>query len=258
MFTATLPAMSRTSAHSSSAPLSLREAFALLGLKGPTDPETMAAAFRTAVKAARPDLPNGDEARFRRVIEAYQLVRALGPQRPALPPPPPVPPAEPPPPIIRLTPMEALSGACKTVRAPGAGTLRVMIPPGLRTGEQVRLRRAGAGRTDLCLPVLIGEADGLWAVGDDLYMTAPVDPRVLRDGGRIEIDTHAGPQSGWVVAGMAQPVRLRLRDLGLPARGGRPQGHLFVTLRAEEVCPSPAKDLLHRFETVWTAGRLAA
>ena len=251
MLPATLPAMSRTSALPASAPLSPHEAFALLGLEGPADPETTAGAFRTAIKAARPDLPDGDEARFRQVIEAYQLVRALA-QRPALSPPPPVRPAEPPPPIIRLTPMEALGGACKTVRAPGAGTLRVMVPPGLRTGELVRLRRAGPGRTDLCLPVLIGEADGMWAVGDDLYMTAPVDPRVLRDGGRIEIDTHAGPQSGWVVAGMARPVRLRLRDLGLPARGSRRQGHLFVTLRAEEVCPSPAKDLLHRFETVWT------
>ena len=74
---------------------------------------------------------------------------------------------------------------------------------------------------------------------------------ILRDGGRVEIETHAGPRSAWVTAGMAQPVRLRLRDLGLPARGPRRQGHLFVTLRAEEACPSPARDLLHRFETVW-------
>lgn len=251
--------MRQSPASTSCPPLTLREAFALLGLRGPADPETVASAFRTAVKAARPDLPDGDEARFRRVIEAYQMVRTLGPLQPTLlAPPPPLRPAEPPPPILRLTPMEALGGACKTVKTPGAGRLRVMVPPGLRTGEHVRLRRAGPGRSDICLPVLIGEADGLSAVGDDLYMTAPADPRVLRDGGRIEIETHAGTQSAWVVAGMVQPVRLRLRDLGLPARGGRRQGHLFVTLRAEEVCPSPAKDLLHRFETVWTAGRLAA
>lgn len=230
--------------------LTPREAFALLGLKGPSDPAATAAAFRAAVKAARPDLPDGDELRFRQVIEAYRIIQAIGPMRPVLTArPEAAPPA--PAPVVTLTPMEALSGACKTVRLSGGSTLRVMVPPGLRTGEHVRLRRAGPGRADLCLPVLIREADGLAVVGDDLYMTAPVDPRVLRDGGRVEIDTPAGPRSAWVVAEMAQPVRLRLRDLGLPARGSRRQGHLFVTLRAEEVCPSPAKDLLHRFETVW-------
>ena len=48
---------------------------------------------------------------------------------------------------------------------------------------------------------------------------------------RLEIETHAGPRSAWLVAGH-QPLRLRLKGLGLPARGSRPQGHLFVTLEA--------------------------
>ncbi len=230
--------------------LTPREAFALLGLKGPCEPAAAAAAFRAAVKAARPDLPDGDETRFRQVIEAYRLIQTIPAPRPALTARPEAP-APPPPPAITLSPMEALGGACKTVRLADGTSLRVMVPPSLRTGEHVRLRRAGPGRADLCLPVLIREADGLSVVGDDLYMTAPVEPRVLRDGGRVEIETHAGPRSAWVTAGMAQPVRLRLRDLGLPARGPRRQGHLFVTLRAEEACPSPARDLLHRFETVW-------
>ena len=53
-------------------------------------------------------------------------------------------------------------------------------------------------------------------------------------------------------------LRLRLKNLGLPARGPHPQGHLFVTLRPSEDAPSAAEDLLLRFSRVWTPDRLAA
>ncbi|HRJ65453.1 MAG TPA: J domain-containing protein, partial [Brevundimonas sp.] len=80
---------------------------------------------------------------------------------------------------------------------------------------------------------------------------------LLADGGRLEVETHAGPRSAWLVAGQ-QPLRLRLKGLGLPARGARPQGHLFVTLEPSEDAPSAAEDLLIRFTRVWTPDRLAA
>ena len=57
---------------------------------------------------------------------------------------------------------------------------------------------------------------------------------------------------------MAAPVRVRLKDLGLPARGSRPAGHLFVTLEPSSDVPSAAEDLLVRFTRVWTQERLAA
>jgi len=88
-------------------------------------------------------------------------------------------------------------------------------------------------------------------------MDWPVTRRLVDDGGRIEIDTHAGPRSAWIVAGQ-EPLRLRLRGLGLPARGSRPQGHLFVTLIPSEDAPSAAEDLLVRFTRVWTPDRMAA
>ena len=94
--------------------------------------------------------------------------------------------------------------------------------------------------------------------GDDLFMTCPVDPRLLVDGGRAEIDTHAGPRHAWVVGGMTGPVRLCLKGLGLPARGVRPAGRLFVTLEPMAGAPSAAEHLLARFSSVWTSERLAA
>ena len=228
------------------------EALALLGLSGPVDGDALTAAFRIAIKAARPDAPGGSEAQFRRTIAAWRLVQrqtaplALAPPRtrPAAPP------------VVAISPLVALNGGLAEVRSHGR-QLRVRVPAGLRTGEHLRLKGAGEDGSDLYLPVLVRGAEGLSAVGDDLHMTWPVSPRLLADGGRLEIETHAGPRSAWLVAGH-QPLRLRLRGLGLPARGARRPGHLFVTLEPSQDAPSAAEDLLLRFTRVWTPDRLAA
>ena len=231
---------------------STREAYALLGLTGPVDGAALTAAFRIAIKAARPEAAGGSDARFRKTIAAWRLIQQqtapLALEAPARRP------ASLP--VVAIGPLEALNGGLAEVRI-GARLLRVRVPAGLRTGEHLRLRAAGDDGSDLYLPVLVRSADGLSAVGDDLYMTCPVSHRVLADGGRLEIGTHAGPRSAWLVAGH-QPLRLRLKGLGLPARGARPQGHLFVTLEPSEDAPSAAEDLLIRFTRVWTPDRLAA
>ena len=233
---------------------SLNEAFAVLGLHGPAEQAAVTRAFRLAVKSARPEQPGGDADRFRRVIAAYRLIQSVGPARPALAAPVQRPVALP---VVGLTPLQALAGA-RTMLRLGDRQLRVHAPAGMRTGEHLRLRAAATDGSDLYLPVLIRAADGLAAMGDDLYMSWSVPERLLADGGRVEIETHAGVRGAWVTPGLTDPVRLRLRGLGLPARGGRPEGHLFVSLKPSEDAPSAAEDLLARFTRVWTPDRLAA
>lgn len=233
---------------------SLNEAFAVLGLRGPTDQADVARAFRLAVKDARPDLPHGDAERFRRVIAAYRLIQSRGGGHPALAAPAARPVALP---VVGLTPLQAIHGGETTVRL-GRRSLRVHAPAGLRTGEHLRLKNGADDGSDLYLPVLIRPADGLAVLGDDLHMRWGASPRTMTDGGRIEIETHAGSRSAWLTPGLQSPVRLRLRDLGLPARGAHRPGHLFVTLFASEDAPSAAEDLLARFTRVWTPDRLAA
>jgi len=160
-------------------------------------------------------------------------------------------------PVATLTPLEAATGATKNVIY-RRRKLQVRIPAGLRSGEHLRLRDAGQDGADLYLPVLIRAAGGLSVLGADLFMTAPVSERVLQDGGRVEIETHAGSRTAWVVAGLQSPVRLCLKGLGLPARGARPAGRLFVTLTPAADAPSAAEDLLARFTRVWTPERRAA
>ena len=231
---------------------SLTQAYAVLGLHGPAEPADLTRAFRVAVKDARPDMTGGDAERFRRIIAAYRLIQAQG-QRPAALAAPVQRPAVLP--VVAISPLQAVAGCETTVSLPDR-TLRVRVPAGMRTGEHLRLKSVEA--PSLHLQVLIRPEDGLTALGDDLYMTWPVPPRLLGDGGRVEIETYAGMRAGWIAPGLTDPVRLRLRDLGLPARGSRPQGHLFVSLTPSEDAPSAAEDLLARFARVWTPDRLAA
>ncbi|MBJ7510385.1 DnaJ C-terminal domain-containing protein [Brevundimonas sp.] len=231
----------------------VRDALSTLGLQDAADAESLKAAFRAAVKAARPDQPGGDADRFRRVIAAYRLVQAYRPgdaaprtpDRPAAPP------------VLSLSPLQAVAGAKIDLRL-GARTIRVAAPPGLRTGETLRLRGGAADRADLLLAVLIRPQDGLSVLGDDLFMSWPTPQRLLQEGGRVEIDTHAGTRSAWITPDRAAPVRIRLKNLGLPARGSRSAGHLFVTLTPSSDTRSPAEDLLAQFTRAWTPERLAA
>ena len=240
--------------------LTLENARSLLGLTGPVGAEGLTAAFRAAVKAARPDAPGGDAETFRRVIAAYRLLQAqtlalpapVGHARPK-----PFTPPPPPAPLLVLTPMQAISGGCVRMVV-GARTLLVHAPPGVRTGDKIRLKGGGPNGADALLPVLIRPADGLSVLGGDLFMTWAVPQRMMDDGGRIEIMTHAGLRSSWLVPDMVEPVRLRLKGLGLPARGQRPAGDLFVKLEASADLPSAAEDLLLRFTRVWTPERIAA
>ncbi len=233
---------------------SLNEAFAVLGLHGPAEQAALARAFRLAVKAARPDLPGGDAERFRRVIAAYRLIQARGLRPVALAAPIEQPAALP---VVGLTPRQALQGGWTSVQL-GDRRVRVRAPAGMRTGEHLRLKGAGAEGADLYLPVLIRSDAGLSAMGDDLFMDLSVPPRLLNDGGRLEIETHAGLRTAWVAPGMQGSIRLRLKGLGLPARGVRPQGHLFVALQPVSNAPSAAEEMLARFTRAWTPDRLAA
>lgn len=232
----------------------VREALATLGLQSATDAEALKAAFRAAVKGARPDQPGGDAERFRRVIAAYRLIQAHASAPPSLAPPDQTPA---PAPVLVLSPMQAIAGARIELKL-DERTLRVAAPAGLRTGEHLRLKGGGVDGADLYLAVLIRPEDGISVLGDDLFMSWPTPARLLQEGGRVEIETHAGLRSAWITPEMASPARVRFKGLGLPPRGAHAQGHLFVTLTPSSEAPSPAEDLLVRFTRAWAPERLAA
>lgn len=232
--------------------ITLEAARLRLGLSAEADPAACRAAFRGALKAARPDLHGGDETAYREIIAAWAVLKAEAGHAPSPALSAPRPHSDP---VVTLTPRVALTGGDAWVHDAGR-RLRVRVPAGVRQGDRIRLRPLDGGEV-VVLTALIRPADGLSVLGDDVYMAALCPRRLIDDGGRLELATWAGPRSLWITRG--QPtLRFRLKGLGLPARDSRPAGHLFVSLAPSDTLASEAENRLAAFTRVWTPDRLAA
>lgn len=236
----------------SARPLTVSEAYRILDLTGPVSPAELSAAFRRVAKAVHPDQPNGDVVLFRYVVDAYHLLQKQsgqrllleGPQASALR-------VVRPDPEIVISPIQALKGGITSLYVDDR-LYRVRLAPGLRHGDQLRLKDL------MTVPVKIRPRDGLSVFGSDLFYQTRIEAHLVRDGGRVEFDTPVGPQSAWLVPDMTSPVRLRFEGLGLPARGSRPVGDLFVSLEAKPESLTETQDRHHRFTQLWTTQAAAA
>jgi curved DNA-binding protein len=213
----------------------------LLGVAVGEGPEGLKRAFRAAVKAAHPDRPGGDAEQLRRVIEAYEWLKAAAPPPSA---------ARPDPtPILEISPVEALCGGRHLTATADGRRIYVGLPPGLRAGDQVRV--AGQIR----VVAIAGEA-GAAVIGDHLCLSVEVGPRLLSLGGTVLVETPVGPRSVRITRQDAIRGLVRVVGKGLPPRAGRPRGDLLLRLRpaapgAAEA--SESEDKLRRFTADWAA-----
>jgi curved DNA-binding protein len=223
--------------------LTVERARALLGLAPDAAARDVIGAFRAAVKQTHPDLTGGDAGRFREILDAYRLLQA----QPRLPPAIPAAHDELPEAHVEIDPKTAIfGGEADAVLADGA-RLRIRVPAGARHGERLS---AGPGK----VAVRIGAGADLQVRGSDIWVTAEVAAFLLQDGGRAMLRTPLGPKVLWISGKIAQRRLARLEGEGLPARGGHPQGSLFIRLTPDTGVPeSPARAKLREFAAAWAA-----
>jgi len=227
-------------------PMTLRMAREVLGVSSLCTPDEVRAAFRDAAKRAHPD-NGGDPAAFCQVVAAYRRLqdpyeegfgRPLAPAAASG-----VSEA-----VLEISPGAALGGGQVPYAAPNGRTLRITLPPGLRSGD--RVRAAGA-----VLRVYVRVDAGVLVRGDDVWVTAHVPPARLKSGGRISVETPLGPRSVWIDRRAAERGLVRIEGEGLPARGRHPAGSLYVRLAPlpGAGAESAAMTLLRRFAAAWAA-----
>jgi len=226
--------------------ISLKAAREVLGVGPFFSAGELRRAFREAAKRAHPDRAGGGGERFRQVVEAYHRLQAAqaAPDR-IIQPPAPRPPA---PTELRIDPLIALrGGAVDHVLADGR-RVRVKLPPGLRSGDTVRV-----GGSELA--VVLGGTPEMLVRGDDLWISASVAPRLLAEGGRVAVETPLGRRVVWLTKKAGERKLVRLQGQGLPARGKHRQGHLFLRLAPTKPgqTDSAARTLLRRFAAAWAA-----
>jgi molecular chaperone DnaJ len=135
-------------------------------------------------------------------------------------------------------------------------TLSVNVPPGVDTGDRIRLGgegepgRMGATAGDLYVDVRVKAHPIFQRDGADLHCEIPISFVMAALGGSVDVPTLKGPVSLKVPAGSQSGRVFRLRGKGVkPVRGG-PTGDLYcrVVVETPVELTSEQKELLRQFD----------
>lgn len=132
---------------------------------------------------------------------------------------------------IAEQPCEVCGGDGREVRT---RTWDVDIPPGIESGQRIRIRGAGhagdpgASPGDLYVEVIVVPDERFERHGEHLLSRVEVTPTRAMLGGTIEVETLEGPRELELPAGAQPGQRLVLSGLGLPSLNGRRRGDHYV------------------------------
>jgi len=147
---------------------------------------------------------------------------------------------------------EAARGGSRRVMLPNGEQIDVKIPPGLKDGQQIRLKgRGGAGRKggpagDVMIQVQVAPHPFFTRDGNDLHMELPITLQEAVLGGKVPVPTLTGTVSLSVPPGSNTGATLRLKGKGIPA--AQP-GDLYVQLTV--TLPDKPDDALKTFAEGW-------
>ena len=132
--------------------------------------------------------------------------------------------------------LEAAQGGTRRVVLADGRQLEVRIPPGVKDGQQIRLRGQGAPGErggppgDALISVAIAPHPYLEREGRDLRMDLPVTLKEALTGAKVPVPTLTGPVTLTVPPHSNSGRVLRLKAKGLPGTGGEAAGDLYVRL----------------------------
>ena len=115
--------------------------------------------------------------------------------------------------------------------------LTVRIPPGIATGQRLRLGGEGeAGPSggpsgDLYVVIHVQDHPFFQRDGNDLFCEIPLNYPTLAVGGEIRIPTLEGEEAFTVPEGTQSGTTFSLRGRGMPDVTGRGRGNLMVTVK---------------------------
>jgi molecular chaperone DnaJ len=137
---------------------------------------------------------------------------------------------------------KVISKPCATCR--GQGTieqmrkLTVKIPPGIATGQRLRLTGEGEAGSlggppgDLYVVIFVREHEFFQRDGNDLHCTVPLAFTTLALGGDIKVPGLDGDETVKIPESTQTGTTFKLRGKGMPDVSGRGHGDLLVTVQA--------------------------
>jgi DnaJ-class molecular chaperone len=131
---------------------------------------------------------------------------------------------------------DAVNGAEKHVRLPTGKELKVKIPAGITSGQQIRLKGQGQEIKglrpgDALITVTIAPHPVFKVDGNDLRVEVSVTLYEAVLGAKVRVPTLSGAVELSIPKNTSSGRTFRLKGKGLPAKGKDPAGDLFVTVR---------------------------
>ncbi len=136
---------------------------------------------------------------------------------------------------LELGVAEAFSGGTREIQFTDTRTgerrgLSVQVPPGVRTGQRIRLAGQGTGGSDLYLVVRIEKDARFRLEGDDVHTTLRVTPPEAVLGATVTLATLDGRVKVKVPPGSSTGRQIRLRERGYPSKSGA-RGDLYAEIQ---------------------------
>jgi DnaJ-class molecular chaperone len=144
--------------------------------------------------------------------------------------------------------LDAVTGADRRLTLPDGRILDVKIPPGVISGQVLRLRGQGGpghngGPTgDALLEIAVRPHAYFKRDGQNVRIELPVSLTEAVLGGMVEIPTPSGPVRMRIPAGSDSGTELRLRGKGVAKSEKHAAGDLYAKLRVEVGQSDPALD----------------
>ncbi|PSB28411.1 molecular chaperone DnaJ [Chlorogloea sp. CCALA 695] len=121
-----------------------------------------------------------------------------------------------------IVPLEkAYEGGAERIRLEDGRSLEVNMPPGMFTGQTIRLKEQGVGGGDLFLKITVSPHDYFFLEGNDIAVKLPITPSEAVLGNPVEVLTLDGLVQMNLPAGVKPGQRLRLANKGYIDDQGR-------------------------------------
>jgi curved DNA-binding protein len=116
---------------------------------------------------------------------------------------------------------KAYQGGLERIRLEDGRSLEVNMPPGMVTGQTIRLRNQGINGGDLYLKITVEPHPIFKIEGADVHCQIPITPSEAVLGGQVEAPTLDGLVKMTIPPGVRSGQRLRLAGKGYPTDKGK-------------------------------------
>ena len=154
--------------------------------------------------------------------------------------------------------LDAMNGAKQRIVLPDGTSLDVVIPPGSRDGQVLRLAGKGdagaeGGKAgDALIEIAVRPHPFFRRDGLNISLDLPISLSEAVLGGKVVAPTPSGPVTVAIPKGSNTGRTLRLKGKGAPGRGGK-RGDEYLTLKI--VLPPKIDPELEAFVKGWKAGK---